>query len=187
MTNQNKALYGLLATTLLLAGFSLALADVIFTYTGYVNVSVTSPPITFSLGPNNAVNGFVSTAVYPTGFTVNVAVTNAAEIYYYEPLELTVSTNGYLYINNETVSGSDLIENMYAEVATANGAGVESIQLIASGNKVPYPSTGYTLSPGTYYISLWIEPLTPSTSGSETISVSFGYNVVSTSISVPTP
>ncbi len=188
MRSQNKALYGLIATALLVAGFSLALADVIFTYTGYVNVSIVSAPITFSLGPNHAVGNYVSTAVRPTGFTVNVAVTNAAEIYYYEPVEFTVSQTGYLYVNNETISGN-LIDNMYAVV---NGAsGVEWIPLIQNGNSVASsgPSSSISLSSdGTYYVSLWIEPYTPVTSGSESISVSFGYNVVSqSSISVPTP
>jgi len=43
--SKNKALYGLIAAMIVMTGFSLALADVIFTYTGYANVSVKGAPI----------------------------------------------------------------------------------------------------------------------------------------------
>jgi hypothetical protein len=189
MQNQNKALYGLIAMTLLAVGFSLSLADVIFSYNGYVNVNVIEAPLTFSLGPNNAASGYVSTAVSPTGFTINVAVTNAADIYYYEPLVLTASTSGYLYVNQVSVSGNNLIQNMYAVVNT--GTQVYWIPLVENGQAVQYSSseTSYSLNKGSYYVSLWIEPTTPqsSTSVSESITASFGYNVVASSpIQAPT-
>jgi len=178
--SNNKALYGLIAVIIVMAGSSLALADVIFTYTGNVNVNVQGAPITFSLGPNNSVEPWVSTAVSPTGFAVNVAVTNAAEIYYYKPIELNVITGGYIYVNNVTISpsGSDLISNMYA---VFNSASTGSLQIVKDSGAAPTPSSSILLSTGTYYVSLWIEPTTPVTSGSETITVSFGYNIVANS------
>jgi len=187
--SKNKALYGLIAAMIVMTGFSLALADVIFTYTGYANVSVKGAPIAFSLGPNNSASPWISTATGPTGFTVNVAVTNAAEIYYYEPIELTVSTPGYIYVNNITISKSStsLIYNMYVNIAassssTTPGGSLPIIQNGGSAAQAP-ASSPISLGPGTYYLSLWIEPYVPlvSNSATETVTVSFGYNVVANS------
>jgi len=189
--SKNKALYGLIAATIVMTGFSLALADVIFTYTGYASVSVQGAPIAFSLGPNNLYSPWISTATGPTGFSVNVAVTNAAEIYYDEPIELTVNQAGNIYVNNITISGS-LINNMYVNIVTGPQSSpslVGSLPIIQDGKyaaRASFPSTSpslVSLSTGTYYLSLWIEPYVPlsSSSGTETVTVSFGYNVVANS------
>jgi len=186
--SKNKALYGLIAATIVMTGFSLALADVIFTYTGYANVTVQGAPIAFSLGPNNSASPWISTATRPTGFTVNVAVTNAAEIYYDEPIELSVNQAGNIYVNNITISGS-LISNMYVNIVQPSSSGsptlVGSLPIIQSGTyaaEAPHSSL-ISLSAGTYYLSLWIEPNVPlsSSSATETVTVSFGYNVVANS------
>jgi len=175
---------------IVMTGFSLALADVIFTYTGYASVSVQGAPIAFSLGPNNSASPWISTATGPTGFSVNVAVTNAAEIYYDEPIELTVNQAGNIYVNNITISESStsLINNMYVNIVTGSPSSptlVGSLPIIQSGTyaaEAPHSSL-ISLGPGTYYLSLWIEPNVPlsSSSATETVTVSFGYNVVANS------
>ena len=189
--SKNKALYGLIAAMIVMTGFSLALADVIFTYTGYANVRVQRAPIAFSLGPNHFASPWISTTTGPRGFSVNVVVTNAAEIYYDEPIELTVNQAGNIYVNNITISGS-LINNMYVNIVTGPQSSpslVGSLPIIQDGKyaaRASFPSTSpslVSLSTGTYYLSLWIEPYVPlsSSSGTETVTGSFGYNVVANS------
>ncbi len=122
---------------------------------------------------------------------MDVGVTNAASVYYYQVVTLTVSDPGYLYLNNETISGS-AIENMYVYIGEEGATINSAIQVISSGGPVtPAPPSGaISLSPGTYYISIKVEPVLPITSpvGTtvETVTLRFGYNVVSSSeLSVP--
>jgi len=174
---------------IVMTGFSLALADVIFTYTGYANVSVQGAPIAFSLGPNNSASPWISAATGPTGFTVKVAVTNAAEIYYDEPIELSVKQAGNIYVDSITISGSSLISNMYVNIVTGSPSSpnlVGSLPIIQSGTYAAEAPASSLVSLGqgtTYYLSLWIEPNLPldSSSATETVTVSFGYNVVANS------
>ncbi|MGC8631999.1 MAG: hypothetical protein ACP5T2_06255 [Thermoprotei archaeon] len=200
--NQNKALLGLIVILVISSSLTLALADVVFTYNGVVNAAVIAQPISFSVGPNGDSSyestSYVSTTVGPgnAGFTVDVGVTNAASVYYYQVVTLTVSDPGYLYLNNETISGSSgsAIENMYVYIGEEGATTNSAIQVISSGGPVtppPAPPSGaISLSPGTYYISIKVEPVLPITSSVgttvETVTLRFGYNVVSTSeLSVP--
>ncbi len=174
---------------------TVVLADVVFVYQGVINVSTTSPPLTFSTGPNA---GPTNTAAAPyitftgtnTGFTVSLTVTNSSAVYYYEAGNLTVNTAGYLYYNSATTGGTTSMVNtliIYIQNPTT-GANVCTFTVISNGAVQTGPSTSCPLSAGTtYYVSLKVVPNTPVTSGqTETITVNFGYNVIS-STSVPAP
>jgi len=112
MTNRTRV--GRRAPILLLMALAvvatIALADVIFVYTGTINVKpMTTQPLVFSTGPNA---GPTSTTAEPYinftggygGFTVTLVITNSSAVYYYQAGELTVNTPGYIYVSSVTTS-----------------------------------------------------------------------------------
>jgi len=142
-----------------------------------------------------------------TSFTVNLAITNALAIYYYEVGQLTVTVNGFLYVNDATITGSAGIGALYIYITpTSNPSSpvctitltYSSDSLTASylGSSSTNNNNGCSLSVGTYYINIKVVPITslPASSVSsisvaslyESITVNFGYNVVSNAqITVP--
>ncbi|MEM3351128.1 MAG: hypothetical protein QXZ23_12805 [Saccharolobus sp.] len=70
---------------------------------------------------------------------------------------------------------------MWLVITDSNGNTVYSQQIISSGNAVQ-PSSGFTLSTGTYYIGIIVQPVTPLPSPSAnsiaTITVYLSANVV---------
>jgi len=91
---------------------SIALADVIFVYTGTINVQpMATTPLVFSTGPNagptsTAAEPYISFTVSPyyDSFTVTLVITDSLAVYYYEAGELTVNTPGYIYVSSVTTS-----------------------------------------------------------------------------------
>ena len=174
---------------------SIALADVIFVYTGQLNVSPTTAPLSFTTGPNagptntNAEPYINFTGNYG-GFTVTLVITNSSAVYYYEAGQLTVNTAGSIYVNSITTSYTATtapVQSMTIYIQNTSGTTVCSFQVISSGSPTTTPSSSCSLSPGTYYISIYVSPNLPVTSSStETVTVNFGYNVIS-SASVPVP
>ena len=176
---------------------SIALADVIFSYTGTINVKpMTTAPLVFSTGPNagptntNAEPYINFTGNYG-GFTVYLVITNSSAVYYYQAGELTVNTAGYIYVSSVTTSYTTTtapVQSMTIYIQNTSGAIVCSFQVISSGSPTsPPPSNSCPLNTGTYYISIYVSPNLPVTSSStETVTVTFGYNVIS-GASVPVP
>lgn len=173
---------------------TIALADVIFVYTGTVNVQpMTTAPLVFSTGPNagptntNAEPYINFTGNYG-GFTVSLVITNSYAVYYYEAGQLTVNTAGYIYVNSISISGS-AVNTMTIYIAPTSNPNTYTcaIQVISGGSAVQTPTTPCPLTTGTYYIHIKVVPNTPVTSTStETVTVNFGYNVVgNTAVPVP--
>jgi len=191
---------------------SIVLADVIFVYTGTINAYNIRSPLIFDSGPNappasSAAAPYVSFSQTSTGtsFTVNLAITNALAIYYYEVGQLTVTANGFLYVNDATITGSAGIDALYIYITpTSNPSSpvctitltYSSDSLTASYLGSSSTNNGCSLFAGTYYINIKVVPITslPASSVSsisvaslyESITVNFGYNVVSNAqVTVP--
>jgi len=175
---------------------SIALADVIFSYTGTINVKpMTTAPLVFSTGPNagptntNAEPYINFTGNYG-GFTVYLVITNSSAVYYYQAGKLTVNTPGYIYVSSVTTSYTTTtapVQSMTIYIQNASGSTVCSFQVISGGSPTTTPSSSCSLGAGTYYISIKVVPNLPVTSSStETVTVTFGYNVIS-GASVPVP
>jgi len=170
---------------------SIALADVIFVYTGTINVKpMTTTPLVFSTGPNGNEQPYISFTVSPNydSFTVTLEITNSSAVYYYEAGELTVNTAGYIYVNSISISGS-AVNTMTIYITPSSSPNTCTLPIISGGAAAPTPSSTCSLSTGTYYISIKVVPNLPVTSSStETVTVNFGYNVISpgASVSVPT-
>jgi hypothetical protein len=175
---------------------SIALADVIFAYMGTINVKpMTTTPLVFSTGPNA---GPTSTAAEPYinftggygGFTATLVITNSSAVYYYEAGQLTVNTAGYIYVSSVTTSYTTTtapVQSMTIYIQNTSGSTVCSFQVISGGSPTTTPSSSCSLGTGTYYISIYVSPNLPVTSSStETVTVTFGYNVIS-GASVPVP
>jgi len=167
---------------------SIALADVIFVYTGTISVQpMTTAPLAFSTGPN-AVAPYIHFTGNYGGFTATLEITDSSAVYYYEAGQLTVNTAGSIYVNSVTRS-STAVESMTIYIQNTSGTTVcPPFQVISGGSPTsPPPSISCSLSPGTYYISIYVSPNLPVTSSStETVTVNFGYNVIN-SISMPVP
>ncbi len=177
---------------------TIALADVIFVYTGNINVQSTAPPLSFSTGPNA---GPTNTAAEPYinftgnygGFTVYLVITNSSAVYYYEAGQLTVNTAGYIYVSSVTTSYTTTtapVQSMTIYIQNTSGTTVcPPFQVISSGSPTsPPPSSSCSLGAGTYYISIKVVPNLPVHSTStETVTVTFGYNVIPPGASVPVP
>ncbi|MFP3240937.1 MAG: hypothetical protein RXQ94_07375 [Caldivirga sp.] len=79
------------------------------------------------------------------------------------------------------------VQSMTIYIQNTSGSTVCSFRVISGGSPATTPSESCSLSPGTYYISIYVSPNLPVTSSStETVTVTFGYNVIS-SASVPVP
>ncbi|WP_449463375.1 hypothetical protein PQ610_03115 [Tardisphaera miroshnichenkoae] len=185
MVKQDRALYAVLSLILVSTVFTFVLADVVFTYNGTVSTFVLQQPIAFAPGPNGNQPGYVSVNIVPgsdnTAFSVSVAITNAASIYYYQVLQLTTSNSGYVYVSSVGLSGSSntAISAMTLYFSTPSGSPAGSITVI-SGGSPSAPSSAISLSANSvYYVSILITPTLPVTSISvETVSLTFGYNVI---------
>ena len=175
---------------------SIALADVIFVYTGTINVKpMTTAPLLFSTGLNA---GPTSTAAEPYinftgnygGFTVTLVITNSSAVYYYEAGQLTVNTAGYIYVNSVSTSYTTTtvpVQSMTIYIQNTSGSTQCTFQVISGGSSTTTPSSSCSLGTGTYYISIYVSPNLPVHSTStETVTVNFGYNVISIA-SVPVP
>lgn len=173
----------------------LVMADVIYFYTGTINVATTTPPISLAVGPNGNENGYISTSItgYDYGFTATVYITNSTYDYYYQFLEITAKSNVNIYFNASTSSStSTYIDNAWIVVQSSSGTIVSVVPIISAGKAVA-PSSTIPLSSGSsYYLSLIIQPVqnslpaTPSTTPITTFYVSIGANVVSNT-AVPIP
>jgi len=161
-------------------------ADVVYYYSGNITVGlVSTQPLTFTTGPNGAVTNYIQFKGTNTGFTVSLNITNSSAAYFYRAGQLTVNTPGYIYISSINIGGNtNLVYSMTISIQNANtGATVISFTIINNGQTASTPSSVYSLSSGTYYISIYVVPNTPlpqpSTGATETITVNFGYNLVS--------
>jgi len=193
----NKRKILIFSLLLIIPVATLAFADVIYIYTGQINVGLAkTQPITFTYngqttGPNGNVPGYILFQGSNTGFTVNLNITNSSAAYFYRAGYLTVNTAGYIYVTSITPSGStNLVNSMTIYIQDMNtGATVASFTVINNGQPATTPSSAISLSTGAYYISIYVVPNTPlpqpSTGSIETITVNFGYNLVSGSAIVP--
>jgi len=183
---------------------SIVLADVIFVYKGTIYASNIRSPLIFDSGPNaapasSAAAPYVYFSQTGTGFTVSLAITNASAIYYYEVGQLTVTANGFLYVNSISYTGNAGINILYIYIVPISGGPGCTITLTYSSNSGSYSGSGTcSLNAGvTYYINIEVVPntsLPPSSVSSisvaslyESITVNFGYNVVNNNAQVPVP
>jgi hypothetical protein len=195
---------------------SIVLADVIFVYTGTINVQpMTTTPLVFSTGPNGNEQPYISFTVSPNydSFTVTLVITDSSAVYYYEAGELTVNTPGYIYVSSVTPSYTTTtapVQSMTIYIQDTSGSIVCQLPVISGGSPAtpppspatpplspatpppppppPSPPSPCKLGAGTYYISIKVVPNLPVTSSStETVTVTFGYNVISNApVPVPT-
>jgi len=193
----------IIAVALMLASV-VVLADVIYYYKGVITAQVSGPPLVFYSGTsftyttptynctftlNSQVKNYANFTALPTGFTATIQLTNASYAYFYHALGLVVKTLGWLYVTNVTISsGHDIIKTMTITVQNAfTNQPVCSFTVINYSQPITSPTQACSLSPGPYFISVLVQPNTPLyTSQSETVTLYFGYNVVSNA-TVPLP
>ena len=147
------------------------------------------PPPTCTYNLNSLVPGYANFTALPTGFIATIQLTNASYAYFYHALGLVVKTQGWLYVTNVTIiSGYDIIKTLTITVQNAyTNQTVCSFTVINYSQPITSPTTACSLSPGPYFISVLVQPNTPLyTSQSETVTLYFGYNVVSNA-TVPLP
>ncbi len=192
----------LIITLAALALSVLVLADVIYYYRGVITAQVSAPPIVFYNGTftyttstgtytyklNSYVPGYANFTALPTGFTATIQLTNASYAQFYQALGLVVNTPGWLYVTNVTTSGNEIINTLTIIVQSAStGQTVCSFTVISNSQPITSPTTACPLNTGAYFISVLVQPNTPLYTGqSETVTLYFGYNVVS-SATVPLP
>ena len=148
------------------------------------------PPCTYSL--NSIVSGYASFTASPkgTGFTATIQLTNASYAYFYHALGLVVNTPGWLYVTNVTVPSSNQIIISKMEIIVQNAytnQTVCSFTVINYSQPITSPTQACPLSTGPYFISVLVQPINYLSPGlSETVTLYFGYNVVSNA-TVPLP
>jgi hypothetical protein len=175
------------------------LADVIYYYKGVITAQVSTPPLVFynstltyngeEFSLNSYFSSYVNFTALPTGFTATIQLTNASYAYFYQALGLVVNTPGWLYVTNVTApSSNQIISKMEIIVQNAyTNQTVCSFTVINYSQPITSPTQACNLNTGPYYISVLVKPVTPlSTSQSETVTLYFGYNVVSNA-TVPLP
>ena len=146
------------------------------------------PPQTCTYKLNSYVSGYANFTALLTGFTATIQLTNASYAQFYHALGLVVKTSGWLYVTNVTISGYDIINTLTITVQSAStGKTVCRFTVISNSKPITSPTTACPLSTGPYYISVLVKPVTPLSIGqSETVTLYFGYNIVSNA-TVPLP
>ena len=196
--------YALLAVLALMLISVVALADVIYYYKGVITATVTKQPLEFYSGSEFKYNGeeyplnsYVSKegTVYADfdaeswGFTAQISISNASYIYFYHALGLVPSKSGSIYVANvEIPSSNEIIKQLTIIIQDARtDQSVCSFTVISNGAKQT-PTSACTLSADTpYYISILVKPMHNLSPGlTETITIYFGYNIVSNA-AVPLP
>jgi hypothetical protein len=168
---------------------------------------MTTTPLVFSTGPNGNEQPYISFTGGYGGFTVTLVITDSSAVYYYEAGELTVNTPGYIYVSSVSVNPSYTattapVQSMTIYIRDTSGSIVCQLPVISRGSPDPPPPpsspppsspaspppSSCKLGAGTYYISIKVVPNLPVTiSSTETVTVTFGYNVISNApVPVPT-
>jgi len=186
----NKRLL-IISLLLIIPVATVVFADVIYYYSGNITVGLATQPLIFDTGPNGNVLNYIQFQGTNTGFTVSLYITNSSATYFYQAGKLTVNTPGYIYVSSISISGyTNLVYSMTIYIQTTTGATVATFTIINNGQAATTPSSAISLSSGIYYISIYIVPNTPlpqpSTGATETITVTFGYNLVN-SATITTP
>ena len=194
MNRRKILIVGLIA---LAAIATIALADVIYVYQGTITATTTKAPLTFSTGPNGQ-NNYITFTGTNTGFTANIELTNSYAAYFYQAGELTVNTGGTLYVSSVSTStpsnsGSPMINTMIIYIVPQSSSSTQEQQqqpcifTVINGGEPTTPSSTCTLSAGSYYINIYVEPNTPvANTYSEAVIVNFGFNVIgSEAVSIP--
>ena len=148
ISGRNAVALGVVLAAAALVAIPMTVAHVIYVYQSQVNFNATAAPVVWEAGPNAGAVSLTVTNKSSVIVSMAIPVTNATEIYVYQPLELVVN-NGpkNLYVDECSYS----TPSSYSWAPT-------SVELIV------YPTTGSPMSPtGTITI-------TPSTSGGCTAS-----------------
>ena len=197
--------YTVIIVMALMLASVVVLADVIYYYRGVITAQVTTPPLVFYSGKNftytntttsntfslnGLVPGYANFIASPTGFTATINLTDASYAYFYHALGLVVNTPGWLYVTNVTVPSSSQIIISKMEIIVQNAYTNQSVcrfTVISNSKPITSPTTACPLNIGAYFISVLVQPNTPLSPGqSETVTLYFGYNVVSNA-TVPLP
>ncbi|ADY02374.1 MAG: hypothetical protein ACP5GZ_01780 [Vulcanisaeta sp.] len=196
--------YLLIAAIALMLISVVALADVIYYYKGVITASVSQAPLTFYSGKNftyttptgttctvplNSYAGnYANFTATSQGFTAKIQLTNASYTYFYHALGLLANTPGWIYITNVTISGTPIIEQLTIVIQNAyTGQSVCSFTIIANAEPIQGTTNACALNTGPYLISVIAQPIASlSTGESETVTLYFGYNIMSNA-TVPLP
>jgi hypothetical protein len=202
--NPKMRRYAVIAIIALMLASVAVLADVIYYYKGVITATVSQAPLTFYSGKNftytntttsntfslnGLVPGYANFIASPTGFTATIQLTNASYAYFYHALGLVVNTPGWLYVTNVTApSSNQIIETLTITVQNAyTNQTVCSFTVINYSQPITSPTQACPLSTGAYFISVLVQPINYLSPGlSETVTLYFGYNVVSNA-TVPLP
>ncbi|MGC9180188.1 MAG: hypothetical protein ACP5GZ_08290, partial [Vulcanisaeta sp.] len=123
MLNARNRRFAILTLMALAAVATIALADVVFIYTGQVNVKpMSTSPLVFAIGPNagptnTAAKPYINFTGANSGFTVDLVITNSFAVYYYEAGQLTVNTAGYLYVTGVQPTSPAAVSSMTIYIA----------------------------------------------------------------------
>ena len=202
--NKRMQKYLLLAAMALMLISVAVLADVIYYYKGVITATVSQAPLTFYSGKNftyttptgttctvplNSYAGsYANFTATSQGFTATIQLTNASYAYFYHALGLMVNTPGWIYVTNVTISGTPIIEQLTIVIQNAyTGQSVCSFTVITNAAPIQGTTNACSLSTGPYLISVIAQPISSlSTNENETVTLYFGYNIVS-SVTVPLP
>ncbi|WP_054841814.1 hypothetical protein [Vulcanisaeta distributa] len=99
-----------------------------------------------------------------------------------------VNTPGWIYVTNVTISGTPIIEQLTIVIQNAyTGQPVCSFTVITNAKPIQGTTNSCALSTGPYFVSVIAQPISSlSTRETETVTLYFGYNVVSNA-TVPLP
>ncbi len=204
MRNEKMRKYVLLTMVVLMLISVVVLAHVIYYYKGVITATVSQSPLVFYSGKNftyttptgttctaplNSYAGsYANFTATSQGFTATIQLTNASYAYFYHALGLVVNTPGWIYITNVTISGTPIIEQLTIVIQnTYTGQSVCSFTIIANAEPIQGTTNACALSTGPYFISVIAQPISSlSTGETETVTLYFGYNVVSNA-TVPLP
>lgn len=201
MVNKRKLLIPILVLAFIAP---IITADVVYIYTGTINVTTTTSPISFNVGPNGAqpispsapqkgYYVYVTTSNTANSFTANINITNSGYDFFYEAVTMSVSQTVNLYIANVSAPGAakTYINNMWIVISSSSTPTTYIAELKVISNGQPTTSTSaITLASGTYYISILVQPNTPLPNAGPTtiatVTVQFGDNAVASS-AIPLP
>lgn len=143
----DKKRLGIIGLVLAVALVPVLVADVMYFYQGTINVVSTSQPLIFGYGPNGNPSGQYGSYVSVTngtagvGFTATISLTNSSYAFYSQVVQIQVKTSGYMYISNESLTGSS-INNAYILIQAKGQTGFPDVIQVVSDGAPVFKSSG---------------------------------------------
>lgn len=163
VSGRNAVALGVVLAAAALLAIPMTVAHVIYVYQSQVKFNATTP-VVWEAGPNAGAVSLTVTNTSSVIVSMAIPVTNATEIYVYQPLELVVNSGPQnLYVDTCSYTGSWAPYSVELIVYPTTGSPLSPTGTITitPSSSACSASGSVTLASGSYYIDVEVTPILP--------------------------